>query len=539
MSLTLSADVLAATTTESLRAVRESAAKYRSDREHLVPIDRLSVADLQDVIKAANSEGDRKVARAVEAILRARDGRFDKPIPNFKAFQNVLEAYLKSDVIDGWIYVTRADGRIYPELVTSVVYDNGRTGMNRSETDRVIIVTMGYGLGTDGNYKNRIGIHAYKHSFDPQDVANRRMPDILAAKGIFKETTALRDDYLHSIERYRATIRDAFTEQFRFTGSPVAFESHIRRGEVMDGRRVIHDIGPQDRGPMQEHAESVLFEGDPDAHGYGAIPEHPVVRLFDLRVHEFFWGHADNLTPYEYDTSLRDKLILPASHRDLLDVLTSDLDAFVSDIIEGKSAGNVILCKGIPGVGKTLTAEVYAELIRRPLYSIRSGALGTSAAEIDKNLREIFQRGKRWNAVLLLDEADVFVVERGSNIEQNAIVAEFLRTLEYFDGLLFMTTNRPHDIDEAIISRCAAIINYDPPNREDAKAIWVVMARQYGAELDVGLLDQLLDLFPDIAPRDIKMLFRLALRVSKSRGETLDLELFRRCAMFRAIKIKT
>ena len=32
------------------------------------------------------------------------------------------------------------------------------------------------------------------------------------------------------------------------------------------------------------------------------------------------------------------------------------------------------------------------------------------------------------------DEADVFVVRRGGNLEQNAIVAVFLRTLEYFDG---------------------------------------------------------------------------------------------------------
>ncbi|MNR62815.1 hypothetical protein D3C85_1849400 [compost metagenome] len=45
----------------------------------------------------------------------------------------------------------------------------------------------------------------------------------------------------------------------------------------------------------------------------------------------------------------------------------------------------------------------------------------------------------------------------------------------------------------------------------------------------------MLDAFPEIAPRDIKMLFRLALRVTTTKGEPLDIELFRRCAMFRAI----
>ena len=139
--------------------------------------------------------------------------------------------------------------------------------------------------------------------------------------------------------------------------------------------------------------------------------------------------------------------------------------------------------------------------------------------------------------MLLLDEADVFVVQRGANIEQNAIVAEFLRALEYFDGLLFMTTNRPDDIDDAIISRCAAIINYATPCNTDAATIWRVMANQYEIKLDDSLINDLVNLFPSIAPRDIKMLLRLALRIAKSRSEELSVDIFRQCAMFRAIEM--
>ena len=220
-------------------------------------------------------------------------------------------------------------------------------------------------------------------------------------------------------------------------------------------------------------------------------------------------------------------------------MLTSNLDAFTQDVIEGKSAGNVILCKGAPGVGKTLTAEVYAELIERPLYAIRASTLGTQPAEIEKNLDDILARARRWKCVLLLDEADVFVSRRSiHNLEQNAIVSVFLRQLEYFDQLLFLTTNRPDEIDEAIISRCAAVIRYDLPGREHARAIWQVMARQFNTTLDDALISQLLDLFPHIAPRDIKMLLRLALRMSQARQLTLDAELFRQCAMFRDIAMQ-
>ena len=409
----------------------------------------------------------------------------------------------------------------------------------RKGSPSVRIHTTSYGYYRNDSYEGQVGIFQVSHSFEPQGVANRRIADSLSAQGIYKETQALKDAHMASLERHRKLTQNAFAMQFRVNGAVYYFEeeNYSRRGMKLENRRVIHDLEPEDYGAIIRHAESTLFDANPDAAGVGEVPEHPIVRVFDLRTHEFCWVHADNLNPHEYDKSLRDKLVLPPSHRDLLDVLTTDLGAFVNDFIEGKSAGNVILCKGIPGVGKTLTAEVYAELIERPLYAIHSGALGTTAENIEKNLRTIFQRGKRWDCVLLLDEADVFVVQRGNNIEQNAIVAEFLRTLEYFDGLLFMTTNRPGDIDEAIISRCAAIIDYVPPNPDDAAAIWMVMSHQYGVGISKKVIASLVSLFPEIAPRDIKMLFRLALRVSAAHKEPLTLETFRRCAMFRAIKM--
>jgi len=539
MSLTVSKELAEATKTNQLASYRDSAEQLRGDRELEIDINKLDVGGLTDLISAARHVGDNRTARAVESIQLARSGTFDKPVPNFKAFKGVLEAFLKSNRIDGWIYVTGDDGKLYPQLVTAVTYDDGM-GYSRSKcSPSVRIETTSYGFSRDGNYKVHFGVYQTEHSFSPQSVANRRVADILAAKGIYKETQALRDVHMASLERHHRMTQDAFAKQFRVNGAVCHFEedNYSRRGLELSARRVIHDLEAKDYGPVQRHAESYIFDDDADAGGLGPVPEHPVVKVFDLCTHEFFWVHADNMTSHEYDKSLRDKLILPPTHSDLLDVLTTDLGAFVNDFIEGKSAGNVILCKGIPGVGKTLTAEVYAELIDRPLYSIHSGALGTTAEDIEKNLQIIFQRGKRWDCVLLLDEADVFVVQRGNNIEQNAIVAEFLRTLEYFDGLLFMTTNRPDDIDEAIISRCAAIIDYLPPTAKDAAAIWRVMATQYEANLSDELISQLVELFPEIAPRDIKMLFRLALRVAAAHKELLTLGTFRRCAMFRAIKM--
>lgn len=311
--------------------------------------------------------------------------------------------------------------------------------------------------------------------------------------------------------------------------------SYSDRNLEIAGHKLIHDLPDSECDAYGAEVESPLFEDDQ----FGLLPEIPVQRYFDLALQDFIWIHANNVEPYKYDKELPKKMVLPEDHRDLLDILTTDISAFTSDIVEGKSAGNIIMCVGSPGLGKTLTAEVYAEIIERPLYSIHAGALGTNADDIEKNLRTILTRAKRWNCVLLLDEADVFVMQRGASLTQNAIVAEFLRTLEYFDGLMFMTSNRGRDIDEAIIPRCAAIIHYDVPEKSDAQKIWKIMGENFGVNLPSELVGSLVDTYPELPPRDIKMLLRLALRMTvKEQGSVSipTLDIVRKCAMFRGIE---
>ncbi|GAW22520.1 hypothetical protein ANO14919_120570 [Xylariales sp. No.14919] len=126
------------------------------------------------------------------------------------------------------------------------------------------------------------------------------------------------------------------------------------------------------------------------------------------------------------------------------------------DIISGKGKGLVILLHGAPGVGKTATAEAVAIENNRPLFPISCGDLGFSPKIVEKTLRDIFRYAHLWECILLLDEADIFLTQRergGDNLERNAIVGVFLRTLEYYSGILFLTTNRVGALDEAFRSR--------------------------------------------------------------------------------------
>ena len=132
----------------------------------------------------------------------------------------------------------------------------------------------------------------------------------------------------------------------------------------------------------------------------------------------------------------------------------------------------VVLANGPSGVGKTMTAEVYAETTRRPLYVMEIGELGTSLEQVEKNLQRVFARAARWNAVLLLDEADVFMAERGMDIERAAIVGVFLRLLDYYPGLLFLTTNRADIIDKAFASRITLRLDYPELDESRREKIW-------------------------------------------------------------------
>lgn len=124
-------------------------------------------------------------------------------------------------------------------------------------------------------------------------------------------------------------------------------------------------------------------------------------------------------------------------------------------------------------MGKTLTAEAVAENLRVPLHTLSSGDLGSEPWEVERGLSQILELVARWNAILLLDECDVFLEARSTHdLERNKVVSIFLRTLEYYEGILFMTTNRVDNIDAAFQSRIHVSLEYPDLSPESRVQIW-------------------------------------------------------------------
>merc|ERR1711865_968569 len=122
------------------------------------------------------------------------------------------------------------------------------------------------------------------------------------------------------------------------------------------------------------------------------------------------WGEffVDQTSPIEYREDAFNSLVLDAQKKATILAAVSHTGGFC-DIVDGKGGGCVFLLHGPPGVGKTLTAEATAEVLRRPLYAITVGELGSSVESMEDRLRFALELGRLWDAVMLIEECDIFL----------------------------------------------------------------------------------------------------------------------------------
>ncbi len=252
------------------------------------------------------------------------------------------------------------------------------------------------------------------------------------------------------------------------------------------------------------------------------VPVHPTVPVFDLKRHLRLTVHVNNLTEYIYNKDVAKNLILPDRDWKMVNLLVDHSRNYFQDIVSGKGQSMNILSCGSPGTGKTATAEVFAEFKERPLYTVQCSQLGIDAESVEESLSNILMRANRWNAVLLLDEADVYIRRRGEDVNQNAIVGAFLRVLEYASCILFMTTNLPDEVDDAIASRCIAKMTYEPPCPKDQVKIWHNLARLNNIELNTKDIEAISVEHPKLSGRDVKNLLKLASFISNGSKVTAE-----------------
>jgi hypothetical protein len=243
----------------------------------------------------------------------------------------------------------------------------------------------------------------------------------------------------------------------------------------------------------------------------------PYVRGYALKAKTWFWLFVDQITEIRFSDNAFETLVLPASQKKLIKACVETQRRYkhtFDDIIAGKGRGMIMLLAGPPGVGKTLTAESVSEHMRVPLYMMSAGDLGLDPSGIEDALNTVMDMVAKWNAVLLLDEADVFLEARSSHdLERNKMVSIFLRVLEYYEGILFLTTNRSNDIDDAFNSRIHLTVKYKALSKSSRLHVWRTFL---GSDTAVKPkeMDELADI--ELNGRQIKNVIKTAQMLARS-----------------------
>jgi len=214
------------------------------------------------------------------------------------------------------------------------------------------------------------------------------------------------------------------------------------------------------------------------------------VVCYALQKRAWFDVQCSRISEVEWASGTMESLVINEDTKRTLVCLVEqhkkNKDKGLSDIIKFKGKGLIIVLHGNPGVGKTLTAEAVAEHTKKPLYPINIGEL-TSNNDIVGQLSVHFRRASQWDAVLLMDEADVLLEKRSyENLNRNAVVSVFLRMLEYYEGILFLTTNRLLTMDAAFESRIQIAIRLPDLGPESRRLIWSNMIRRLDADEEQG-----------------------------------------------------
>ncbi|KAI1814995.1 ATPase [Poronia punctata] len=196
---------------------------------------------------------------------------------------------------------------------------------------------------------------------------------------------------------------------------------------------------------------------------------------YSLKLKKWLDFYVDNVGEITWNTDAFDRLVLPEDQKELILAFSESQmeETAFDDVISGKGKGVICLLSGPPGVGKTLTAEAVAEYMKVPLHTLTAGDLGYGPFDMEEALNDLMGLVTRWKAIVLLDECDVFLEKRSTaDLQRNSVVSVFLRMLEYYQGILFMTTNRVNQIDQAFRSRIHVSLEYPDLDQASRRKIW-------------------------------------------------------------------
>ncbi|KAJ4221582.1 hypothetical protein NW759_006827 [Fusarium solani] len=241
------------------------------------------------------------------------------------------------------------------------------------------------------------------------------------------------------------------------------------------------DNNPNDQQQRLSAEDQVINENDMLQKPDELVFMNEMISGFSLKTKLWLQFFVEDIQPMTWNCEAYAQLVLDEQEKDMVLSLvrshnmTNGTSTAMQDldVIADKGQGLIVLLSGPPGTGKTLMAEAIADHLRRPLYHLQADDLGTEVASLGAKFQRASKMASAWNAIILLDEADVFIAQREPrDVERNGLVCALLRELEYFSGIIFFTTNLVRNIDSAFRSRVSMHLVFPPLAREAREKIW-------------------------------------------------------------------
>lgn len=506
----------------------------------LIDIKKASLIQLQKVLTEVKASA--KTISTVTTWIENVNNPHNAVVTSLPALEKMLNAAIK-DAKPHWIMKTNPDGISVPYAVEEIKYKNASRDDSAYVTMSLASIRIENGSRWDDDNAITLKKSDSHITFYKEDVSKKGDSDDSSSSFIDISDEDEDDDEEVTKKPRKKAVKGDYTLSEILSKRGIMLLTNDSHKEYMEHME-LYDTISKEIGIVYTAISKAYNIDDKEKNGYGRwaslneedkvcklvvdsikekdtsskvnfnngnsvdVPIHPYIFTYNLTNYCYSCVHVSNIAKYEYDASIIDKLIISDKKKKLLSALIGTKNTF-SDIISGKSGGIIILGSGEPGTGKTLTAEIYSELMKRPLYSIQSSQLGISVDDIESNLNRVLYRADKWNAVLLIDEADAYVYKRNNDILQNCIVGTFLRLLEYYNGVLFLTTNRADIIDDAIISRVTAHVKYELPTEEETHLLWGVLGDNFNYKISKKTVDALLKEYERMSGRDIRNLLKM------------------------------
>lgn len=149
---------------------------------------------------------------------------------------------------------------------------------------------------------------------------------------------------------------------------------------------------------------------------------------------------------------------------------------FDKKVFYGKGV-SMLFC-GSPGTGKTMSAQVIANELQMELYKVDLSMITSKyIGETEKNLKKIFEEGRKGPVILFFDEADALFGKRSEVKDAHDKYANFetsylLQMMEEYEGVVILATNFVKNFDEAFKRRIKFIVDFPFPGEEERLKLW-------------------------------------------------------------------